>query len=159
MKEIKITNDHRLALSKWSDFSGNDFSIRLDGGNRSVGNLAEIVFKFMYPNAKRISHIDNNADFILKGKRIDVKCKDRSVDCKPFYEVSIETRQLKFDVDWYAFFSYNNKRDVMQFLGWISKEDYLLKSTPLIKGQVDKSNGWVVNVDCHNLKVCELKAP
>ena len=159
MKSIKVTDNIMSVANEWSTFKGNRFSIRSDGGNRLVGDIAEVVFQSLYPNAKRISNIDTNADFLLKDKRIDVKCKDRTVDCKPFYEVSIETRQLEFNVDWYAFFSFNKKTCVIQFLGWISKDDYISKSRPLKKGDVDYSNGWVVNVDCNNLKVCELKAP
>lgn len=159
MKSIQITSELITAAKNWSAFNGNSFSIRGDGGNRLVGNIAEVVFQSMYPNAKRISDIDKNADFILKGKRIDVKCKDRSVDCRPFYEVSIEARQLSFDVDWYAFFSFNKVTSVLQFLGWISKDDFISKSKQLKKGDIDPSNGWVVNVDCNNLKICELKAP
>lgn len=159
MKSIKINDDIIAKAKEWSTFSGNSFSIRKDGGNRLVGDIAEVVFQLMYPSAKRISHIDRNADFLIKGKRIDVKCKDRTVDCKPNYEVSIETRQLNFDVDWYAFFSFNNKTSVLQFLGWSSKEDYLIKSKQLKKGTIDPVNNWIVNVDCNNLQVCELKAP
>ena len=159
MKSIKITDDILSKAKQWSTFSGNNVSIRKDGGNRLVGDIAEVVFQLMYPSAKRISDTDRNADFLIKGKRVDVKCKDRSVDCKPNYEVSIETRQLDFDVDWYAFFSFNNKTSVIQFLGWVSKEDYLTKSKPLKKGSVDPTNGWTVNVDCNNLQVCELQVP
>ena len=159
MKSIKITDDILSKAKQWSTFSGNNFSIRKDGGNRLVGDIAEVVFQLMYPSAKRISDTDRNADFLIKGKRVDVKCKDRSVDCKPNYEVSIETRQLDFDVDWYAFFSFNNKTSVIQFLGWVSKEDYLTKSKPLKKESVDPTNGWTVNVDCNNLQVCELQVP
>jgi len=159
VKAIKITDEILSKAKEWSTFSGNNFSIRKDGGNRLVGDIAEVVFQLMYPSAQRISDVDRNADFLIKGKRVDVKCKDRSVDCQLNYEVSIETRQLDFNVDWYAFFSFNNKTSVIQFLGWASKDEYLNKSKPLKKGDVDPSNGWIVNVDCNNLKVCELKAP
>lgn len=159
MKVIQITSEVIAKAKQWSSFNGNNYSIREDGGNRLVGNIAEVVFQSMYPNAERISDVDRNADFILKGKRIDVKCKDRTVDCKPYYEVSIEARQLLFDVDWYAFFSFNKRTSNLQFLGWISKDDYIKKSHKFKKGDVDPSNGWVVNVDCNNLKICELKAP
>jgi hypothetical protein len=156
MKTWKITNDIIDLASKWNDFNGNQFSIRKDGVNRSIGNIAEIIFSRTYPDAIRISNIDKNADFILKGKRIDVKCKERSVYCKDFYEVSIEERQIDFDVDWYAFYSYNNKESVLEFLGWISKKEFIDKSRMLISGQIDCNNGWIVNVDCRNLKINEL---
>jgi hypothetical protein len=157
MINVKLTDSVFEKAKVWSEFKGNSLSIRGDGFNRYVGDLAEVVFSEMYPDAIRISDTDRNADFILKDRRIDVKCKDRTVDCKPYYEVSIETRQLiNFDVDWYAFFSFNRSCNTMQFLGWISKSDYLLKSKKLNKGDIDSTNNWKVSVDCNNLKVSEL---
>lgn len=156
MKIYKITNDHIIQAKNWCEFKGNDFSIRQDGINRFVGSLAEVIFQETYPSAIRISNIDFNADFILNDKRIDVKCKERSVFCKDYYEVSIEERQLNFNVDWYAFYSYNNIEQIIEFLGWKSKNDFIYESTQYKKGDVDPANNWKVSVDCRNLKIADL---
>lgn len=162
MNEVKshvyeITDEITEIQKTWSDFKGNEFSIRKDQFNRYVSDISEIVFQKMFPDAIRISHTDRHADFILKGKRIDVKCKDRTVDATTEYEASVEARQKDFNVDWYAFFSYNRVSDKMQFMGWIAKDDYYSQATLLKKGDVNGTNKWVVSVDCYNLKYEKLK--
>lgn len=141
----------------WSTFKGNRFSIRRDANKMTAPNLAEIIFSRTYPEAVRISDTDRHADFIHEGKRVDVKCKDRSVFCKDFYEVSVEARQIEYEADEYYFYSYNNRAKVMEYLGKISKEDYIKKAVLYQKGDIDPSNGWRVSVDCYNLKISELE--
>ncbi len=146
-----------LELQKtWSEFKGNEFSIRKDEFHRFVSDIAEIVFQQTYPDAKRVSEHDTHADFILKGKRIDVKCKDRTVDATLDFDAAVEARQKDFNVDWYIFYSYNRKTNMLQFMGWISKEDYYKKAMLFKKGEMHGSNNWVVSVDCYNLKCQEL---
>lgn len=152
-----VIDEATLKLAKeWSDFKGNQFSIRSDANKMIVSNLAEIIFERTYPNAVRISDKDFNADFIMNGKRVDVKCKERTVYCKDYYEVSVEARQMEYDTDWYMFYSFNSRDNVMEFLGGIEKDDYKCRSTLYKKGDRDPSNGWVVSVDCYNLKISEL---
>jgi len=157
MFDKTIIDDQTIELAKnWSDFQGNRFSIRTDGTKMISSNLAEIVFSKTYPQATRISDSDYHADFVIKGKRVDVKCKERTVLCKEFYEVSVEARQIEYNADWYMFYSYNSKERVMEFLGGIEKSDYIQKAVLYKKGDIDPSNGWKVSVDCYNLKISEL---
>jgi len=157
MTSREIIDDETLELAKnWSDFKGNKFSIRNDDTKMIVSNLAEIVFSRTYPNAIRISNTDRNADFIMNGKRVDVKCKERSVFCEDYYDVSVEARQIEYNADWYMFYSYNSKQKVMEFLGGIEKEDFIKIATLYKKGDIDPSNNWKVSVDCYNLKISKL---
>tara|TARA_R110000868_G_scaffold202172_2_gene449696 strand:- start:1526 stop:2005 length:480 start_codon:yes stop_codon:yes gene_type:complete len=152
-----IIDEETIELAKnWSDFQGNQFSIRTDGTKMIASNLAEIVFSRTYPEAIRISNTDYNADFIMKDQRVDVKCKERTVFCKEYYEVSVEARQIEYNADWYMFYSYNSKEKVMEFLGGIEKADYIKWAVLYRRGDIDPSNKWVVSVDCYNLKISEL---
>jgi myo-inositol-hexaphosphate 3-phosphohydrolase len=152
-------DDAIFELAKhWSDFKGNMFSIRKDAGKLIVPNIAEILHSRRYPEAVRISNEDRHADFLIGGKRVDVKCKDRTVFCKDFYEVSVEARQIEYNVDEYAFYSYNNRERVMEYLGTISKYDFIKKAELKKKGDIDTSNNWRVSVDCYNLKISELSS-
>jgi hypothetical protein len=154
--QTTISPEDIKAASEWSDFKGNIFSIRKDANKMIAPNLAEIIFSRTYTDAERISNTDRHADFLREGKRIDVKCKERSVFCQDHYEVSVEARQIEYDADEYYFYSYNYKKNVMEYLGYISKEEYIKKSIFYQKGDIDPSNGWRVSVDCYNLKISEL---
>lgn len=157
MFDRTVIDSKTVELAKnWSDFKGNRFSIRTDGTKMIASNLAEIVFSRTYPSSTRISDKDFNADFIMNGKRVDVKCKERTVFCKEWYEVSVEARQIEYDADWYMFYSYNSKEMVMEFLGGIEKEYYVKMATLYRKGDIDPSNNWKVSVDCYNLQISQL---
>ncbi len=155
-KGIRVSKEILKQAEDWSTFSGNQFSIRNDSNKMITSNIAEIVFSQKYPEALRISDTDRNADFLLKGKRVDVKCKERNVFCKPSFEVSVEARQKDYDVDWYVFYSYNIKASKLEFLGWMDKESYYKKAKLYKKGDCMDNNNWVVSVDCYNLKIHEL---
>jgi hypothetical protein len=158
MFEQTLINQDTLALAdSWSEFKGNKFSIRRDKNKMIAPNIAEIVFSRTYPEAIRISDTDRHADFLHEGRRVDVKCKDRTVFCKDFYEVSVEARQIEYEADEYYFYSYNNRANVLEYLGRISKDEYIQKAVLLQKGDIDPSNGWRVSVDCYNLKISELQ--
>lgn len=155
-KRFNIDDDTIKLAESWSDFKGNRFSIRNDKTKMIVSNLAEIVFSRTYPDAIRISDTDFNADFIWKDNRVDVKCKDRTVYCRDYYDVSIEARQIEYDVDVYVFYSYNSAERIMEFLGGITKMDYVQKAKLYRKGDIVDQNRWIVSVDCYNLKISEL---
>jgi len=156
MIRIAITESDLKKAIVWSDFQGNSYSITDADVSRLCGNLAEVIFSEMYPEAERISHKDLDADFILGGKRIDVKCKARSVYCLDTYEVTVETRQIGFNVDEYVFFSYNFTEQVLEYLGAISKDDFVSKAQVWKEGEVDTENGYEVVRDCYNLQIKEL---
>jgi len=149
--------DEMIELAKvWSDFKGNRHTIRNDQTKWMASNLAEIAFAKKYPDAIRISDTDYNADFILKNQRIDVKTKQTNFRIKPNFQVAIEARQINYNVDWYAFYSYNAKQNEILFLGWKSKKDYLNESYFVKKGELDTLNNWTSSKDCYNLQVSQL---
>lgn len=153
---VQITKEIIQQAEKWSDFYGNEHTFNKDKNSKLAGYIAELMFSKAHPKAIRISDNDRQADFIIDGKRIDVKCKQRRVYCKPYYDVSIEDRQSDFDVDVYVFFSYNTDDMVLEYLGWITKEEYFSKARAYKKGELDESNNWVAACDCHNLQIQEL---
>ena len=150
-KKFPIIKEVKDMAKEWSDFIGNKHSIKSDGRNLEAGNYAEVIFWRMYPSARRISDIDRQADFVLSGKRIDVKAKDRMGPATGQYEASIEDRQRDYNCDFYAFFSYNRPALIMEFCGWISKKEYFKKAIKVLRGTVDRNNSWKCSVDCWNL--------
>jgi hypothetical protein len=157
MKRIKITDDMLKQANNWNKFSGNRHTIREDGRVSSiVGNLGEICFQKMFPQAERISDFNFEADFWLKGKHIDVKTKDRNCYVEAHYEASVEARQKDFDCDWYAFYSYNKPEQTMEFCGWYPKEQYFEDARRASTGDVDFNNYWKTSVDCYQMQYKEL---
>lgn len=152
-----ITDTILQEADKWSDFYSNNLSINQDPGSKLAGVLAEIIFQRLYPDAERISNTDRQADFVLDDLRVDVKCKKRNFKPLDYYEVSVLDYQKDFDVDFYYFFSYNAKTQVLYQLGYISKEDYFKKAVFMQRGQIDTSNNYEVKEDCWNLKINQLK--
>ena len=151
-----VTEEMMRLAETWSDFKGNKHTIRNDKEKWIASNLAEIAFQIKYSEAKRISHTDYNADFVLKNQRIDVKTKQTIYDINDKFQVAIEARQKDYNVDWYAFYSYNPKQKKILFLGWKSKREYFEESYFVKKGELDVLNNWIASRDCYNLTVGEL---
>jgi hypothetical protein len=154
--QIPITEDDKKLAKEWSDFSYNFKSIRKDSEKNIVANLGEMIFQRQHPGAKRISDSDRFADFEMGSQRIDVKTKERTVFVKDDYEVSVAAYQKDFNVDYYVFYSYNNQASVMEYLGWMKKDEYYEKAKLMKKGDIDKRNNWRISIDCYNVPISEL---
>ena len=42
-------------------------------------------------------------------------------------------------------------------LGWLDSDEYFDKATRLNKGEIDRSNGYVVKADCYNVRISDLR--
>jgi hypothetical protein len=156
MIRIGITEDHLRKQKSWSSFKGNRHTFRTDGGNVFVGDLAEVVFQEMYPDAKRISEVDYEADFVWHGERIDVKAKQRNCRCQPNYSCSVERRQRNLNCDWYAFFSLNQRNNEIEFLGWRDKISFFDNAESWNVGETDDTNNWKSSSNSASIPVSKL---
>lgn len=97
-------------------------------------------------------------DLILcNGKTVDVKTKLTSVKPLDSYDCSIAGLNTKQQCDYYAFVRVKNDLSVGWYLGVYPKEQYMLDSVFMKRGNIDPSNGYVVKSDCYNLKINQLK--
>ena len=97
-------------------------------------------------------------DLILcNGKTVDVKTKLTSVKPLDSYDCSIAGLNTKQQCDYYAFVRVKNDLSVGWYLGIYPKEQYMLDSVFMKRGNIDPSNGYVVKSDCYNLKINQLK--
>ena len=97
-------------------------------------------------------------DLILcNGKTVDVKTKLTSVKPLDSYDCSIAGLNTKQQCDYYAFVRVKNDLSVGWYLGIYTKEQYMLDSVFMKRGNIDPSNGYVVKSDCYNLKINQLK--
>tara|TARA_B100001063_G_scaffold198619_1_gene191235 strand:+ start:130 stop:660 length:531 start_codon:yes stop_codon:yes gene_type:complete len=172
---IKLNFDQSMidnAIKKAEELGSINNSITSGRGNLA-GYLAEIALT-KYLGCKNIScdkgRDKYDYDLIKDGRKIDVKTKRRTVDPKPFFEVSIAGTSKHQKTDTYAFISitFKEKRGMgskaqyygvesIWLCGFMSKEDYFDKAIFWKKGAVDPSNGFKVHADMYNIPISDLK--
>ena len=97
-------------------------------------------------------------DLVLDdGIKVDVKTKQTSVKPLETYDCSIANLNTKQQCDYYAFVRVKNDFTVGWYLGVYPKEQYMLDSVFMKRGNIDPSNGYVVKSDCWNLPIHQLK--
>lgn len=171
---IKLDFDQSMideAVKKAEELGSINNSITSGRGNLA-GYLAEIALT-KYLGCKNIScdkgRDKYDYDLIKDGRKIDVKTKRRTVDPKPFFEVSIAGTSKHQKTDTYAFISitFKEKRGMgskaqyygvesIWLCGFMSKEDYFDKAIFWKKGAVDPSNGFKVHADMYNMPISSL---
>jgi|TARA_R110000744_G_scaffold29912_6_gene71142 hypothetical protein len=96
-------------------------------------------------------------DVVLKnGTKVDVKTKERTVDPKPHFEVSVADFNTTQKCDAYYFVSVNTKSspNTVSIVGWLSKDDFYKKAKFWKKGQIDfnSENKFEFKADCYNME-------
>lgn len=151
MIELKISKEIlENANSKAIEMGALNNSIRKGNGN-FVGFVGEhIVSEYLGID------LDNSYDYdiVVGGYPCDIKTKECTSPPEPHYECSIAAFNTKQECKVYIFVRVCD--DVAWLLGWMPKTEYFEKARFLKKGQVDKSNGFVVKADCYNLAISEL---
>jgi hypothetical protein len=157
MIEVEITKEMLSTSQKYAQSLGKlNNSIRSGEGN-IVGFLGEECVLRLFPHAERDN--DYHHDLFLKGKRLEVKTKDRTVMPKSHYECSIAQYSTFQDTDYYVFVSLLRQREEYvkgYILGYMKKSEYFIKAKLLKKGDLDPSNNFIVKADCWNLPISEL---
>lgn len=133
-------NNNNVAMR--GDFDGNYYK-------QFFGILAQIVVGD-YLGVKRPTSkgFDGGVDFVYKRKSYDVKCELRTCYYKPrLFVHNLVGQQIKYDVDYYFFVSYNKADGVFEFCGRISKKDFLKYSKSYPHGhERTRTNGTSFNV-------------
>ena len=126
MKKYQIS-EHDLQLAKeWTTFKSNEYTINKEKAelNNLAGSLGEIFYKRKYPNAKRISHQDKQADFISSAERVDVKTLILNRTPKLTDHFQINAYQIDFNCDVYYVYWYYPSQQMIFDIGYISKTDF-----------------------------------
>jgi len=128
--------------------------------SRIAGILGEIVFKKIYPDA--IKSKDITYDFDLRGYKVDVKCKYRTVIPRQDFEASFFLYQAdeKFNADLYYFMSTVPSFEYVWLCGYATKKEILENPNTEIwkQGQIDQNNGMTFIEDTICLKYKYLNA-
>jgi hypothetical protein len=122
--------------------------------SRIAGILGEIVFKKIYPEANKSK--DMTYDFDLQEKKVDVKCKYRTVIPRLDYEASFFLYQAdeKFNADVYYFMSTIPSFEYVWICGYATKRGILENPHTEIwkQGEIDENNGMTFRQDTICLK-------
>ena len=81
---------------------------------------------------------DGGKDFIINGKKIDIKTMTRSVPMRSYFVHNFIGYQKNYEVDYYIFASFNTTNKKLTICGIIDKENFFEKSTFFAKGSIRK---------------------
>lgn len=149
---VDITDEMISEAQKISDHLGVlNNSIRKGQGNLA-GILGEMAVQKAIMGAQRENTFDN--DIRVGSYKIEVKTKDRTIEPKPEYEVSIADYNPTQTADYYAFVSLlkkDNRYVRAYILGYYPTGEYYKHAHFFPEGAHDSSNQWVAKADCYNM--------
>lgn len=157
MKQYQISNEDLEQAKKWSSFNGNKYTYYDATKNKIIGALGEIYYQKEYPDSKRISQNDKEADFINNGKRIDIKTQIRKGNVNTNFDVKIIAHQKNFNVDSYYFYWFDELGQIIYELGEISKQDFFNNAIEIKDGQIFPGTNSIVKEGVFLLKIEKLK--
>ena len=132
MFNIRPTPEQKEAAKKLVEQFNFGHRGRGDGDQRmqETGILGQIcvadLFGLSRPSGEK--GFDGGFDFIINGKKVDIKTMGRMVDVKSHYVHNFVGYQLNFECDYYIFASYNKRFSKLQICGVISKDQFLIKA-------------------------------
>ena len=128
MINLKITQEqinYATQLVEKSNF-GNRGKFDGDKSKQLVGMLAQVVVAdyIRQPRPEPSTGFDGGYDYIINGKKVDVKCMARKSDMFGDYVHNLVGYQKNYDVDYYLFTNLNTRTNTLQICGVITKQDF-----------------------------------
>ncbi len=105
-----------------------DFGQRFDGNGdkrmQRTGIIGQTVFADLIgaPRPNGADGFDGGSDYVINGKKIDIKTMTRKCPVKDFYVHNFVGYQAQFEVDYYIFASFNTSNDVLSICGYVDKD-------------------------------------
>jgi len=117
--------------------------------NQVVGITGELMVAELLGMQLPENHeFDGGWDFSINGKQIDVKTVGRTSVAKPEYHSNVIEAQIHFKATHFLFCSLNKPKRELTICGFISKEDFLAKSTFYRKGDTfTRTNGETMTLN------------
>ena len=171
LKKIKLSDEVLNKAKEYSKGKKYKRSMRGEEGT-NIGAIGEYVAK-EYLEALGMDVLDNRDtesatkyDFLVNGKKVEVKTKDRTVPPKSFYECSVPLYNHSHQKpDWFVFLSLHrvdtpymksSRYEDAYILGASTYEHIQEEGITVMKGEVDESNGWMCRESCINLPIDRL---
>ena len=155
---------HKEALKMATNKAFNGKTMLKNGSGQYAGNLAELLFKDVL-DQHRLEHnytasTSYHFDFKIGKATIDLKAKQRTVECRNDYDTHVNLYQKDYPCHYYIFASVlipkgEKLASKVQLMGWCRKSDYW--DTCEIKRKGQNSDGLIEREDggkkkYHNLQ-------
>ena len=129
-----------MKRSAWEFLQHNNIGNRhTANGNKEeqyVGLLGEMVVADIFNIEHKLSKgFDGGFDFVIDGKKADVKTMGRNVDVKMNYVNNFIAFQSGFNCDLYIFCSINKNKSELTICGWVTKQELFDRATYYPKGE------------------------
>lgn len=130
-EQIRYTQD----LIESCNF-GNRGKFDGDMSKQLIGMLGQtVVADYLGEPRPQVSHgFDGGYDFVINGKKVDLKCMGRKRNIQADYVHNLIAYQKDYDVDYYLFASVNYVEQVVEICGVISKKDFYTYANYLREG-------------------------
>lgn len=122
--------------------------------NLLVGFIGEEIFQWAYPDAIRTNTYDH--DFLLKGKRIDVKTKIFNRPPKPHFETTFHLRKIP-ENDYFVLCSVDEKMKTGYLIGFIDNSRFFNISKRNLKGDLRPNDGKPYYADGYSIKIEDFR--
>lgn len=159
MIEISITENIVEKAQRKAEAMGRIKNSITKGSGNLAGFIGEELVN-LFVGGKTVNTYDY--DIVKNDVKIDVKTKRCTSPPRPHYDCSIAALSTHQKCDKYIFVRvewHKERPDEWKrawILGEITKKEYFKKARYLNKGDIDKSNNFVVKADCHNLPISKL---
>ena len=158
MKQYQVTLFDLETAKQWTSFNGNQFTRCKDPQAQTTGRLGEIYYQRNNKEAIKINdHGNIQSDFIIDGKRVDVKTTFCKYDPQPYYGLLVQANQINFNSDEYYFYWWNTEKNTIIDLGYISKQDFDMKAKLFKTGDVFPGSKVELTGDVYRIEIKELK--
>jgi hypothetical protein len=157
MIEINITPDQIERAANLYSFGALKNSI-MKGGSNNFGALGEIIVNdYFLSIGKDVNHLGHyDYDFIIEGKRVDVKTKKVfRLDLKNV-KATVAAFNTYQNCDFYFFTQVLSDMSKGYLLGYMQKDEFYEKAIFKHEGDLD-DNGFIFTADCYNINARDLK--
>lgn len=132
MFKIAFTDEQRDYCIRQLEGKNMGMRGRFDGNSlqQLFGLLGQVVTADILgvPRPEVTGQPDGGVDFIINGKTVDLKVVLRNSYAKTDWMVNLPEPQAKYPTEFLLFMNYNKESGVFQYLGFISKKDFLEKA-------------------------------
>ncbi|MGN0649178.1 MAG: hypothetical protein ACI4KM_01980 [Oscillospiraceae bacterium] len=163
MFDIRVT-DEQISFAQ-DMVNRYNFGMRGYGdGNRKeqlTGIIGQTVFADLLgmPRPNGEDGFDNGVDFVINGRKTDIKTMSRTVPVQDHYVHNFIGYQRNYDVDYYVFASFNTRTNVLSICGYVSKDEFFQRAQFYEKGQMryrDDGTGFPAKAPLFEIKQSDL---
>ena len=164
MFDVNVTNEQKNYAQDMVDKQ--NFGKRGYGDGNKKEQLTGIIGQTVLadllglPRPDGKNGFDNGFDFVINGKKADIKTMSRTVPVKDHYVHNFIGYQKNYTVDYYIFASYNTRTEVLSICGFVSKEDFAKRASFYNKGDLryrDDGTSFPAKAPLYEIKQSDLE--